>query len=83
MWCHVPRHLDTGGEEVTSQITLQMGQALGLPESQTLPWAAAVKVLHNATLIDDIQDGDEVRRSQPTTWAKYGVPKPSMLVIWD
>ena len=69
-------HLDTGGKKLRAKITLQMGQALGLPESQTLPWAAAVEVLHNATLIhDDIQDGDEVRRSQPTTWAKYGVPQ--------
>ena len=69
-------HLDTGGKKIRAKITLQMGQALGLSERQTLPWAAAVEVLHNATLIhDDIQDGDEVRRSQPTTWAKYGIPQ--------
>ena len=39
----------------------------------SVPWAAAVELLHNATLIhDDIQDGDQVRRGQPTTWVRHG-----------
>lgn len=37
-------------------------------------WAAACELLHNATLIhDDIEDGDTMRRGQPTVWQKYGV----------
>ena len=39
-----------------------------------MPWAAACELVHNATLIhDDIQDGDRVRRDQPTTWVRHGV----------
>ncbi len=37
-----------------------------------VPYALAVELLHNATLIhDDIQDGDRSRRGQPTIWVKY------------
>jgi geranylgeranyl pyrophosphate synthase len=37
-----------------------------------LPYALAVELVHNATLIhDDIQDGDTVRRGVPTLWKKY------------
>jgi geranylgeranyl pyrophosphate synthase len=34
--------------------------------------ALSAEVLHNGTLIhDDLQDGDEVRRAQPTVWKQY------------
>jgi geranylgeranyl diphosphate synthase type I len=37
-----------------------------------VPYALAVELLHNATLIhDDIQDGDVSRRGHPTLWKKY------------
>lgn len=37
-----------------------------------VPYALAVELLHNATLIhDDIQDGDRTRRGHPTLWVKY------------
>ncbi len=33
------------------------------------------ELMHNWLLVhDDIEDGDEVRRNQPTVWKKYGVP---------
>lgn len=36
------------------------------------PYALAVELIHNATLIhDDLQDGDRTRRGEPTLWAKY------------
>jgi len=39
----------------------------------TLCWAAAIEVLHNASLIhDDISDGDQLRRNRPTVWFKFG-----------
>jgi len=35
---------------------------------------AALEFLHNASLIhDDVQDGDEFRRSRPSVWKKYGI----------
>jgi len=39
---------------------------------ECMPYALAVELLHNATLIhDDIQDGDRMRRGEPTLWVKY------------
>jgi geranylgeranyl diphosphate synthase type I len=36
------------------------------------PYALAVELIHNATLIhDDIQDGDRTRRGADTLWVKY------------
>ncbi|MDD3035930.1 MAG: polyprenyl synthetase family protein [Candidatus Saccharimonadaceae bacterium] len=35
--------------------------------------AAAIEILHNATLIvDDIINHSEIRRNQPTCWKKFG-----------
>ena len=31
-------------------------------------------VVHNSLIHDDIEDGDEYRRDQPTVWKKYGIP---------
>ena len=37
-------------------------------------WAAAVELVHNATLVhDDIQDGDTYRRGRETVWVTHGV----------
>ncbi|MEC8121873.1 MAG: polyprenyl synthetase family protein [Pseudomonadota bacterium] len=38
-----------------------------------LHWAAAIEVLHNASLIhDDICDGDRLRRGRPAVWSQFG-----------
>jgi geranylgeranyl diphosphate synthase type I len=43
--------------------------------ADVVPAAAAIELLHNASLIhDDIMDGDRERRHRPTVWARYGVP---------
>jgi len=47
--------------------------ALGGYAEDAIDWAAAVELLHNASLIhDDIQDGDRTRRGEPALWARYG-----------
>lgn len=67
-------HLVTGGRRVRARLALTAARALGVPSGAAIPWAAAVELLHNATLIhDDIQDGDQVRRGRPTTWVRHGV----------
>ena len=41
--------------------------------TQRFTWAAAIEVLHNASLIhDDICDGDRLRRERPAVWSVYG-----------
>ncbi len=68
------QHLQTGGKRLRARLALAAGEALGAPPADSTAWAAAVEMMHNATLIhDDIQDQDRMRRGSPTTWARYGV----------
>ena len=70
----VQEHLATGGKRIRARLALSAMEALGGRRIDALGWAAAVELLHNATLIhDDIQDGDRMRRGQPTTWVRHGV----------
>lgn len=67
-------HLATGGKRMRARLCLEAAAAFGVEERAALGWAAAVEMLHNATLVhDDVQDGDTVRRGQPTVWARHGV----------
>ena len=68
--------LATGGKRLRARLGLAAAEALGASPDDAVAWAAAVELLHNATLVhDDIQDGDRVRRGQPTLWARHGVPQ--------
>lgn len=73
-------HFDSGGKRLRP--LLAMGAALayarkkGGDEAALLravtPYALAVELIHNATLIhDDIQDGDRSRRGRETLWVRY------------
>lgn len=66
-------HLETGGKHLRAILPLLIAEALGEDPSRVVPFGAACEMLHNASLIhDDLQDGDEFRRGQPTVWKKYG-----------
>ena len=65
--------LSSGGKRLRAQLALETGRALGAKEEDAIWWAAAVELLHNATLVhDDIQDQDRTRRGNPTLWSQYG-----------
>ena len=67
-------HLATGGKRLRARLALAAASALGAPEDAALAWATACELAHNATLVhDDVQDGDPVRRGQPTVWKRHGV----------
>ena len=69
----VHEHLETGGKRLRARLALASCHALGGHPEDAVDWAAAVELLHNASLIhDDIQDGDRSRRGQPALWARYG-----------
>ncbi len=71
----VEEHLQTGGKRLRALLALAACKCLRASVETAIPWAAACELLHNATLIhDDLQDGDRVRRGQPTTWVTYGMP---------
>ena len=65
--------LETGGKRLRAMLPLLIYEAVGKNPTDILPWGAAVEMIHNATLVhDDLQDGDEVRRDQPTVWKRFG-----------
>ncbi len=66
-------HLKSGGSRVRAQLTLDMGEQLGLPERVCVPLAAAIEGLHQASLIhDDLLDEDRSRRGVPSVWYQEG-----------
>ncbi len=67
-------HMQTGGKRVRPALCLITCEALGGNPDEAIHFALAVEAMHNMFLIhDDIEDGDTVRRDQPTVWVKYGI----------
>ncbi len=65
-----------GGKRWRPIMCLLVHRALGGSAEKILPYAAAIELVHNFSLIhDDIEDGDRKRRGKPTLWVKYGIPK--------
>lgn len=66
-------HLRSGGQRLRARLALSAGKAIGLSERDIIYVAAAVELLHNASLIhDDLQDGDQFRRGHESVWSKFG-----------
>ncbi|MBW6451355.1 MAG: polyprenyl synthetase family protein [DPANN group archaeon] len=66
--------LGSKGKRLRPILCLVAAKSLGAEEKQTLPFAAALEVIHNMTLVhDDIEDGDTIRRDNPAVWIKYGM----------
>lgn len=66
-------HLKSGGHRVRARLALASGLASGLPSQDSLCIATCSELMHNASLIhDDIQDQDLLRRGQPALWSKFG-----------
>jgi len=62
------------GKMLRSRLTLSLGNALHVDESELVNAAAAVDMIHGASLLhDDVIDGGIIRRGAPTFWKKYGV----------
>ncbi len=69
-------HMKTGGKRLRALLPLLTAEALGRDPTALVPLGAACEILHNATLVhDDLQDGDRLRRGEPTVWAHYGAPQ--------
>jgi geranylgeranyl pyrophosphate synthase len=66
-------HFSKPGKMLRANMAVHGAEALNLNLLAASRWAAAVEVLHNASLIhDDICDGDKQRRGHQATWAKFG-----------
>ena len=67
---------ESQGKALRPTLCLFSCEALSGQWQTALPAAAAMEFVHNFSLIhDDIQDGDEERRHQPTVWSVWGVPQ--------
>lgn len=65
----------SGGKRLRPFLVLKSCELVGGNPDSAVPFAAAMEVLHNFTLIhDDIMDGDDLRRGVPTVHKLWGVP---------
>ena len=64
--------LEGGGKRIRPAIVLGLHRIFGGEDRKALGFAAAVELIHNASLVhDDIQDQDEYRRGKHAAWRKY------------
>lgn len=64
-----------GGKMMRGSLCIATARAFGGKTEEALPTAVSIELLHNAFLIhDDIQDGSDERRGQPTLHQLHGVP---------
>ncbi len=66
-------HLNLGGKRVRAILPLLVARVGGDDPTRLVPLAAALELLHAATLIhDEVQSGSRERRGQPCTWVRFG-----------
>jgi geranylgeranyl pyrophosphate synthase len=71
--------LDSGGKRIRPTISLLVGGMIGTDLNRTITLAAAVELLHTATLVhDDVIDGALLRRGTPTLNARWS---PSATIL--
>ncbi len=70
---YVAYSLTSGGKRLRPALALLSGASTGTIGSSHIDLAVIVELIHLATLVhDDIMDGAEIRRDQPTASAKWG-----------
>jgi geranylgeranyl pyrophosphate synthase len=66
-------HFENPGKMLRAKMVMRGAHLLGVDNNAAIRWAAAVELLHNASLVhDDICDGDKLRRGQQAVWTKFG-----------
>ena len=64
--------LSSGGKRLRMQLVLAGCRLVGGSEQDALPFAEAIEVFHNFTLLhDDVMDRADVRRGKPTVHVKW------------
>jgi geranylgeranyl diphosphate synthase type II len=75
LWDLVADYPARGGKAIRPSLCLATCAAFGGELDEALPSAAAIELLHNAFLVhDDVEDGSELRRGEPTLHERHGVP---------
>lgn len=75
-------HLSSGGSRQRAKLAYTTARSFGHSHEHSIAMAASVEMLHNASIIhDDIQDNDLRRRGKAALWVKYG--KAQAICIGD
>jgi len=76
-------HFQNPGKNFRAKLALSSGTALNLNSQDSLHWAAACELLHNASLIhDDISDASTHRRGQTSVHHQFGSDMALCLGDW-
>lgn len=68
------------GKMLRARLLLRLSPAGRIPDSLAVPAAAAVELVHAASLLhDDVIDGGLVRRHAPAFWKAHGIPGAVLL----
>ena len=66
--------LTAGGKRIRPVLLVSVGELLGVPRLELLPYACAIEMIHTYSLIHDdlpCMDNDDLRRGNPTCHKKY------------
>lgn len=70
------RPAQSTGKRLRPVLCLLACEAAGGEAERALPFASAVELVHNFSLVhDDVQDGDRLRHGRDTVWAVWGEPQ--------
>jgi geranylgeranyl diphosphate synthase type II len=64
-----------GGKRIRPVLALAVCEILGVPDSEILPFALALEMIHTYSLVHDdlpAMDNDDFRRGQPSSHKKFG-----------
>jgi geranylgeranyl pyrophosphate synthase len=67
--------ISRGGKRIRPILTVACAEACGGSEKDAMPYALAIELFHNFTLVhDDIEDASPMRRGKRTLHEEFGVP---------
>jgi len=74
------KNLFGNGKMLRARLALRVGPATDVPYSTILRTAAAIELVHSASLLhDDVIDGGFLRRGAPSFWVDKGIPAAILL----
>ncbi len=74
------KYIASGGKRFRGFLVVLVAGLYGGEPSRAVPGAVAVELVHASSLaLDDIIDGDTVRRGREAAWIRYGVSKTVMV----